>query len=146
MTEMTATELRLERTYDAPRERVYDAWTNPEVLRRWWAAGPDFEGVAAEIDVRAGGRIRLTMRAPDGQEHSGGGRYTEVDPPGHLAYTWAWEGTDGHESLVSVDFVEVDGATTVRLVHTGLASEESVAQHGHGWSACLDNLGRVLSP
>jgi uncharacterized protein YndB with AHSA1/START domain len=145
MTEMTATELRLERTYDAPRERVYEAWTNPEVLRRWWAAGPDFEGVAAEIDVRTGGRIRLTMRAPDGQEHSGGGQYTEVDPPGHLAYTWAWEGTDGHESLVSVDFVEVDGATTVRLVHTGLASEESVAQHGHGWSACLDNLGRVLA-
>ena len=144
MTEMTATELRLERTYDAPRERVYEAWTNPEVLRRWWAAGPGFEGVSAEVDVRAGGRIRLTMRAPDGQEHSGAGEYTVVDPPERLAYTWVWEGNDGHESLVSVDFVEADGATTVRLVHSGLASEESVAQHGHGWTACLDNLASVL--
>ena len=52
----------MERRFDAAPEAVFDAWTNPEVLRRWWAAAPDWETPAAEVDLRPGGRYRLTMR------------------------------------------------------------------------------------
>jgi uncharacterized protein YndB with AHSA1/START domain len=139
--------LRLERRYDAPPEAVFDAWTNPEVLRRWWAAGPDWETARAEVDLRPGGRYRLTMRDPAaGAEHTVGGEYVEVRRPDRLTYTWAWEpepdGPDmGPPSTVTVDFVADGGGTRVELLHSGLAGEQSRAHHEHGWHAVLDNLG-----
>ena len=144
-------ELRLERTFPAPRDEVFEAWTSPEVLRRWWAAGPDWDTPLAEVDLRVGGRYRLAMRDPSsGDVHTVGGEYLEVSPPRRLSYTWTWEGSDedpaGAGSVVSVDFVEQDGQTTVVLVHSGLTGEESRDRHAHGWTACLDNLGgRVLA-
>jgi uncharacterized protein YndB with AHSA1/START domain len=140
--------LRMERTFDAPRERVFDAWTNPEVLRRWWAADPEWDTPLAEVDLREGGRLRLSMHDPSsGAVHSGGGVYTEIRPPERLAYTWAWEdesnaGPGSQETLVTVDFDEDGGRTTVTLTHSGLPSEESRDNHEHGWGACFDNLER----
>ena len=135
------TELRLERTFDAPRAAVFEAWTDPEVLRRWWAAGPDWDTPAAEVDARVGGRYRLSMRNPEtGAVHTVAGEYTEVRAPERLAYTWTWE--DGDEdspsagSLVTVDFVEDGSRTTVVLTHSGLRSAESADQHRHGWTGC----------
>jgi uncharacterized protein YndB with AHSA1/START domain len=82
-------QLRLERTFAAPREEVFRAWTEPEVLRRWWAAAPTWECPVAETDVRVGGRYRLTMRDPDsGKEHTVGGEYVAVESPQRLVYTW----------------------------------------------------------
>ncbi len=146
MTE-TATEqsLRLERTFDAPREAVLDAWTDPEVLKRWWAAGPDWETPTAEVDLREGGTYRLSMRDPDSDAvHTVGGEYTEVRRPERLAYTWTWESHESPSagSRVTVDFAEDGGRTTVTLVHTGLGTAESREQHEHGWAGCLDNLER----
>lgn len=146
----TETTLRLERRFDAPPEAVFDAWTNPEVLRRWWAAGPDWDTPAAEVDLRPGGGYRLSMRNPEtGDVHTVAGEYREVRRPEHLTYTWAWQGMDGddgRESLVAVDFVSDGEGTSVVLTHTGLADEGSKERHGHGWNACLDNLEtRVLN-
>jgi uncharacterized protein YndB with AHSA1/START domain len=145
-TEATTT-LVLERSFDAPQERVFDAWTDPEVLRRWWAAGPDGETPAAEVDLRPGGRYRLSMRNPEtGDVHTVGGEYREVRRPDRLEYTWAWESFDAGESLVAVDFRSEGERTNVVITHTGLASGESKQRHAHGWNACLDNLGaRVLN-
>jgi uncharacterized protein YndB with AHSA1/START domain len=55
--------VRIERTFDAPAEAVFDAWTRPEVMRRWWHAGPDWETPEAEVDLRVGGKVRVVMRA-----------------------------------------------------------------------------------
>jgi uncharacterized protein YndB with AHSA1/START domain len=140
----TAAELRLERTFDATAEAVFDAWTNPEVLRRWWAGGPDWETPLAEVDLREGGSYRLAMHDPEGgMTHTVGGEFTEIRRPERLVYTWTWEDmpespSDG--SVVTVDFAEQDGRTTVTLVHSGLRTDESRARHEHGWNACLDNL------
>jgi len=143
----TDTELRLERRYDAPADRVFEAWTNPEVLRRWWAAGPDWECPQAEVDLRVGGRYRLAMRNPEGETHVVVGEYTAISAPDHLAYTWAWEGGDAAETLVSVDFRPDGDGTTVVLTHTGFPDERAREMHAHGWTGCLDNLGaRVLKP
>jgi uncharacterized protein YndB with AHSA1/START domain len=140
--------LKMERRFEASPEAVFDAWTNPEVLRRWWAAAPGWETPSAEVDLRAGGRYRLTMRDPDaGAEHTVGGQYVEVRRPDRLSYTWAWEpepgGPDmGPPSRVTVDFVADGDGTRVELTHSELATAESRAQHEHGWNACLDNLAR----
>src|SRR4029079_6735273 len=85
--------LRIERTYDAPADAVFDAWTSEEVLRRWWHAEVGWETSSAEVDLRVGGAVRVVMRDPaKDAEYGGGGVYTEIDPPHRLAFTWIWDG------------------------------------------------------
>jgi uncharacterized protein YndB with AHSA1/START domain len=136
--------LRLERTFDAPPEAVFDAWTNPEVLKRWWRATAAMRTSLAEIDLRVGGAYRLSMEDPEaGTAHTVSGEYSEVVRPERLVYTWCWEqGGDqaGHVSRVSVEFLGHGERTTVVLEHTGLQSEESAERHRHGWTGCIDSL------
>ena len=87
--------VRLERTFAATPEEVFDAWTSPEVLTRWWAAQPSWTSPGCEVDLRVGGRYLLRMRDEDGRVYAVGGEYREVDRPRRLVYTWCWEGTDG---------------------------------------------------
>ena len=151
MTDRTAPDpapLRLERTFNAPAQVVFEAWTSAEALRRWWPAGSDWETPVAEVDVRVGGRLRLVMRSPDGEEFGGRGEYVEITPPERLVFTWTWDGHDGHEGtqLVEVEFRERDdGTTTVVLTNRGLEDEVSRHRHRRGWEASFDNLDRVLA-
>ena len=99
-----ALSLTLTRLYDAPRELVFRAWTEPERLRRW-CAPKGFTIPASDGDLRPGGTWRATMRAPDGQEYRLVGRYTEIAPPERLAFTHAWleaDGSRGPETMVTV--------------------------------------------
>jgi uncharacterized protein YndB with AHSA1/START domain len=140
--------LRLERTFDAPAQAVFDAWTSREVLRRWWPAGSDWKTPVAEVDARVGGRLRLVMRSPNGDEFGGSGEYIEITPPKRLAFTWTWDGHEWHEGaqLIEVEFTEhADGTTTVVLTNRGLRDEESRRSHREGWRASFDNLDRVLA-
>ncbi len=89
------TTLRMERTFQAPAQAVFDAWTSEEVMRRWWHAEHDWETTEAEVDLRVGGAVRVVMRDPHKDvEYGGGGRYTEIEPPNRLAFTWIWDGDD----------------------------------------------------
>jgi uncharacterized protein YndB with AHSA1/START domain len=140
----SSTTLRIERTFQAPAERVFAAWTSAEVMRRWWQAELGWETSAAEVDLRIGGAVRVVMRDPERDvDHGGGGRYTEIDPPTRLAFTWIWDG-DARRTLIEIDFEETDGATTVRFTHSGLWDEAAVRSHEGGWGRILDNLGRLL--
>ena len=144
------TVLRLERVFDAPPERVYAAWTDPALLRRWWAAEPGWTTPEATTDVRVGGAYRLSMQGTDGILRTVAGEYLEVDPPRRLVYTWKWvshgsplpnEGV----TVVSVDFIAEGSATRVVLEqrdHDDVAARDS---HGRGWRGCLDSLERLLA-
>lgn len=113
--------LTITRTYPAPREKVFRAWTDPQELKKWWAAGPGYTTPFAEVDLRVGGRYRLAMKPPDKDVvHVVVGVYREVRPPERLIYTWGWEGSAGPETLVTVE------------------------QHAHGWNGCLDHLAQLL--
>jgi uncharacterized protein YndB with AHSA1/START domain len=92
--------LRVERTYEAPARAVFDTWTSPEVMRRWWHAGDaSWERRVAEADLRVGGAYRVTMRAPGGAEYTSRGDYTVVDSPRRLAFHWTWDGDHPNETL-----------------------------------------------
>jgi len=137
--------LVLERTFQAPAQAVFDAWTSEEVLRRWFHARPEWDTPEAEVDLRLGGTVRVVMRDPqDGAEYGGRGHYTEIDPPTRLAYAWTWDSEADRETLVELDFIEADGATTVRLTHHNLRDREMVVSHEDGWGGCLDSLERAL--
>jgi uncharacterized protein YndB with AHSA1/START domain len=135
------TSLRIERSFDASPEEVFDAWTNPEVLKRWWAVHPDGKTPVADVDLRVGGRYRLSMENPDGERHTVGGEYREVERPKRLVYTWQWEldsGEPGDISSVTVEFIERGDHTDVVLEHTGLPDPDSRDRHARGWSACME--------
>jgi uncharacterized protein YndB with AHSA1/START domain len=134
----------MERTFDAPAQAVFDAWTNEEVIRRWWHAEHDWETTEARLDLRVGGELRVVMRNPqEDVEYGGGGRYTEIDPPRRLAFTWIWDDNPAR-TLIEVDFDEGDGATTVRFTHSDLWDEEAVRSHEDGWGKAFANLERAL--
>jgi uncharacterized protein YndB with AHSA1/START domain len=140
---MSPHDLRVERTFDAPREEVFEAWTSPEVMRRWLGAGRGWTTPAAEVDLRPGGRIRVSMAETGGDPvHTFVGTYVEVSPPERIAFTFRWESgeAEGVTSRVTVEFNEDGGRTTVVLTQTGLPSEESRDEHEHGWASCLENL------
>jgi uncharacterized protein YndB with AHSA1/START domain len=142
------TAIRIERTYAARAIEVFEAWTSAELLRRWYPPGADWDTPVAEVDLRVGGRLRLVMRSPDGEEFGGGGEYREITPPTRLVFTWAWDRSDVGEDvqLVEVDFTEhTNGTTTVVMTNRGLADERARESHREGWEGSFDNLARVVS-
>ncbi len=137
--------LTIERTFDAPAEAVFDAWTSPEVVKRWWRVESNWETAEAEVDARVGGRIHVTMHNPDKDEdYGGGGLYTEVDRPRRLAFTWTWD-HETRKTLIQIDFHEVAGGTTVSFSHSNLLDAATVVSHRGGWNGVFDHLGEYLA-
>jgi uncharacterized protein YndB with AHSA1/START domain len=143
-----STAVRIERTFSAPAQAVFEVWTSAEALRRWYPPGADWDTPVAEVDLRVGGRLRIVMRSPGGEEFGGGGEFREIAPPTRLVFTWAWDRPDVAEGaqLVEVDFTEhPDGTTTVVLTNRGLRDQASRESHREGWEGSFDNLARVLA-
>jgi len=142
----TGMSMKIERTFQAPVEAVFDAWTSEEVMRRWFHGEHAWQTPHAEVDLRLGGAVRVVMRDPvEEVDHGGGGHYTEIDPPHRLAFTWTWDVEPDRETLIELDFEEVDGATRVTMLHHGLRDQESVTSHEGGWSNALDHLEEALA-
>jgi len=144
------TVVRVQRRFEAPRERVFDAWTNPDVLREWWAAMPTMSPGEIDVDLREGGRYRMQMVADTGDVHTVVGEYKEVRRPERLAYTWTWESnedamTGSADTLVEVDFADDAGGTRVTLTHSGFANAEIAGMHDHGWNGTFDSLERYFA-
>jgi uncharacterized protein YndB with AHSA1/START domain len=137
--------LELTRVLAVPPSDVFDAWTNPDKLRRWW--GP--EGMSAayvELDPRPGGAWRTCMKSDaDGSEHWCQGVYREVVPPERLVFTWAWEtdGEPGDQTLVTIEFRDLGGKTEMRFRHEGFETEQARDDHNAGWTSSFVCLERA---
>jgi uncharacterized protein YndB with AHSA1/START domain len=145
MTERPEFELRIERTFNASAEEVFDAWTSEEVLRRWFHSAPDWGTPTAEVDLRVGGKIRLAMREPDGTEHAMGGEYTLIERPHRLALTWSFDEVPGNQQTIELEFTERGGRTTVVMINGGIATEKRRGEQQSGWGGCFDSLDRALA-
>jgi len=146
MTEHRERLLRIERTFDAPLERVFEAWTSEEVLRRWLNGMPGWETPVAEVDLRVGGRIRIVMRDPtDGTEAGARGEYTVIDPPSRLVFTWVWDDQPDLPQLIELDFSEREGMTTVLMTNSAIPTDDRLGSQERGWQFCYDNLERLLA-
>ena len=140
------TVLRMTRVFDAPREKVFRAWTDPEALKQWW--GPEgYKATVDSLESTPGGHYRTCMTSPDGNDMWVGGLFKEVKPFDRLVFTFAWEQEDGklgHETQVTVEFREVDGGTELTLVHEFFLDAESRDLHGQGWTSSLNCLDETL--
>jgi uncharacterized protein YndB with AHSA1/START domain len=99
-----------------------------------------------ELDLQVGGSYRIRMEI-EGGPYTAYGTYKEIDPPRRLVYTWDWteESHQVGETTVTVEFVEVDGGTEVRLTHDGFPAPEAKEAHEQGWGGCLDRFEALLS-
>lgn len=137
----TGTALEITRLIKADVETVFRAWTDPEQMIRWSCPeGVRLDGV--EVDLRVGGRYKLLMVDPEGQEYTAVGEYREVDAPRRLVYTWDWlqEEHAVGDTLVTVQFNDLEGSTEVVLGHERFPSTEAKDGHEDGWGSCLTRL------
>ena len=151
-------ELFMTRDFDAPREILWDAWTKPEILQRWW--GPrEFITPVAEIDLRIGGNFTYCMRSPQGQDFWGIGTYKEIEPPERLLYFDSFADKDGNivpasyygitaeipeKMLVEVTIEEIGEKTRLTLKHLGFPKGKHFDGATMGWSQSLDKLEEVV--
>lgn len=144
---MTApTTLVLRHTIDATQERVYAAWTTPEIMRSFIA--PEGVGVGKiAADARVGGAYSIEMIHADGEAPwVVGGTYTEMHPYDRIAFTWSWtedDATAEHETLVTLDLTPNGEKTDIVLTHSRFKDETSRNNHTKGWTSILGNLGAV---
>jgi uncharacterized protein YndB with AHSA1/START domain len=137
--------VRIERTFAAPAEDVFDAWTSAEVMRRWFHCEQDWETPEAEVDLRVGGAVRIVMRRPDGTEAGARGEYRLIERPHRLVMTWTFDDEPSNEQLIELSFSESEGSTTVLLVNSGISTDQRRAGQDWGWRGCLDQLERALA-
>jgi uncharacterized protein YndB with AHSA1/START domain len=137
--------VRIERTFDAPAEAVFDAWTSAEVLRRWFHVAPDWDTPEAEVDLRVGGKVRVVMRRPDGTEIGASGEYTEIDRPHRIAMTWTFADDPSNQQVIELSFSESEGSTTVVMINSGISTDARRDAQHDGWQGCLDELERALA-
>ncbi|MGZ4216493.1 MAG: SRPBCC family protein, partial [Solirubrobacteraceae bacterium] len=133
MSEQSGRVVRIERTYSASAEEVFDAWTSPEVMRRWFHVGHDWETPVAEVDLRVGGKVRVVMRRPDGGQGEGQGEYTLIDRPRRLVMTWTFDDDPANEQLIELSFSEREGTTTALMVNSGISTDPRRARQDEGW-------------
>ncbi|MCG8689714.1 MAG: SRPBCC domain-containing protein [Minwuiales bacterium] len=134
--------LRLTRLLPASPERVFDAWTDPESVAVWMCAGTTI-GATADLDVRVGGRFTVVMRGTE-NDHVHSGEYREIRRPDRLVFTWTSSGTEGKETLVSIDFVARGQGTELRLTQELLPSRDAADNHRRGWNSIFDKLAAHL--
>ena len=140
MAEEAARVVRIERTFDAPAEDVFDAWTNEEVIRRWFIPARGWQEPSAEVDLRVGGKVRVVMRDPEGEPVGAGGEYTLIERPHRLAFTWTFDEDPSNQQMIELEFTERDGITTVLFVNSDISTDERREAQYDGWSTCLDNM------
>ena len=139
-------ELLIERSFAAPRDVVFRAWTDPKWMAQW--AGPKgFIARGDQLDLRPGGIHRACLIAPNGDEHWVSGKYIEVQPTHRLVFTHAWELANGErspETVVTIEFTEKGDATHMRFHQAFFESVESRDGHEGGWSESFDRLKRFV--
>lgn len=150
--------VEITRIFDAPRALVWQAWTDPQHLMRWW--GPaNFTSPAGTIDLRVGGKYHFCMQAPDGQKFWSTGVYQELVAPERIVYTDSFADERGNvvpasyygmgddlplEMTITITFEAVDGKTKMTLRHIGLPPGEISEMTVAGWNSSFDKLVESL--
>lgn len=159
MMKLSEQDLFITRTFDAPRELVWKAWTDPEHVKRWW--GPKgFTAPFCKIDLRVGGVFLCCMRSPDGKDYWNTGVYREIVKPERIVYTDSFADERGNvvpathygmsadfplEMLVTVTFEEHEGKTKLTLIHVGIPSGADQDGARQGWKESFDKFAEYLA-
>jgi len=136
--------LTLRRRIKAPPAKVFEAWTDPQKIVRWF--GPNSgKVVSADTDVRVGGRYRIVFHTEDGEQHDVSGEYSDVVPAQRLSFTWQWRTMPERQSKVTLTFKSEGDDTVLTLLHEQFFDQAARDGHEQGWSGALDKLERLFA-
>ena len=143
-----ALELIIDRVFDAPRELVWKAWTDPEMMKIW-SAPRGFTIPRSDGELRINGQWHATMFKPDGEQLNLGGKFLVIKEPERLVFTHVWMDENGNptspESIVTVTLTQRGSKTEMNFRQTGFDSVGSRDGHSEGWTECFDKLDEMLS-
>jgi uncharacterized protein YndB with AHSA1/START domain len=143
-----STEMTMTRVFDAPRELVFRAWTDPELIPKWWGRY-DTTTTVDKMDVTIGGQWRFIQRDAEGNEYAFRGEYREIIPPEWLVYTFEFEGMPGHIAVATLILEDLDGKTKLIDVTKFQSVEERDGALATGMEAganeLLDRLAELLA-
>ncbi len=141
-------EILITRRFDAPARRVYEAWTNPELVRRWWVRNEGETMTVCDIDLRVGGSWRYVTRVPSGDEFGFHGTYLEIVPNERLVTTEVFEGYPDGEAVNTWTVDERDGVTTLSVLvrHSSVENRDGHLNSGMegGMQICMNNIEDLL--
>lgn len=141
-------EIQITRTFDAPRDLVFKAMTDPDLIPSWW--GPrEYTTTVERMEVRPGGTWRFVQRAPDGNVYGFGGEYREIVPPERLVYTFQFDGAPGHVIVETITLEERGNLTemTDHMSFDSVEARDGMLQSGMeiGARASMDRLAELLA-
>ncbi|HXY37958.1 MAG TPA: protein kinase [Planctomycetaceae bacterium] len=139
--------LNLQWTIHAPIEKVFEAWTKPDVMANWFAPTDDFVASSVEVDLRVGGNYRLDMRPKDSpQVFMHRGQYCRIEAPRLLSFTWCpvSHGPNTPETQVTIELRPNGNSTDMTLIHERFRDEADRDRHNKGWNGCLGRLARKV--
>jgi uncharacterized protein YndB with AHSA1/START domain len=145
--------LQIKRTFQAPREKVWAAWTERKGLEQWMCRDvPTQDPKYTELDVRPGGRYAIEIKQPDGVVYRGSGTFREVKPPEKLVFTWMWtrrpessnDPMQATDTVVTVQLFARGNATEMVFTHEGFDTEATRESHNKGWTGCFEKLAEHL--
>ena len=137
------TRIAITRRFSATPKLVWDCWTNPAHILRWFGSDPNGHGVSAQADLQPGANFEITFSNADGTQHTCTGTYADVRPHTNLSFTWRWKGTEEPESFVTIALTPHEAATEMRFEHTNLGHASS-HDYAAGWQRTFDKLDRLL--
>ena len=141
---MTDLSLEVVRDMPFPRERVFDAWLNAEMLAKFMVPAEGMTVPEAWSDSKVGGRFKIVMQAPDGTDIPHAGEYKVIDRAEQIEFTWE-SPYSVDDSTVTIDFEIIEKGTRVRLRHVRFPSEEARDNHQNGWTLILAKAEEVLA-
>ncbi len=138
---MNANQVVIKRIIKAPREKVFEAFTNPEIMSKWFYPDKDWK-VEVTNDLKEGRSYTIKLYSPDGTMHTHLGYYQQIVPPMKLSFTWNTDFVRG--TVVSIEFDEIGEDTEITLTHDFLPTNELFDDHQTGWKGCLENLEKTI--
>ena len=137
--------LRLSRRFKAPQEAVFQSFTDPVALAKWF--GPEGAQVThVKVALRSGGAYSRVFGEKDGESHGLSGVYREISPSDRLVMTWSWSHGDmaGIETLVTIELAAAGAETELTLTHEKLPSQNALDMHSQGWTSSFNCLDRAI--
>ena len=137
------TTLHITRTYKASAQRVFEAWTRPELMNQWMAPDPAMK-CDVRAEARAGGEYAVDMHTADGVR-TASGKYVEYDPYSRLAMSWSWDNSATADTLITIDLTEEDGVTTMSFTHSKFQDSSARDAHNEGWTGSFARLDALMA-
>jgi uncharacterized protein YndB with AHSA1/START domain len=139
---MSENQVVVTKVVKASPEEVFEAFTNPEIMAKWFFGAEDWS-VEVSNTLEIGGKYILNMVATDGKEYKHTGEYKVIAPPEKLVFTW--NSDFAKNTVVTVNFSQVAEGTEITLTHEFLPTDEARKSHTKGWTVCLKNLEKLYA-